>query len=689
MKNLESSSKQVVTVMNSICVTLDQMHNQLRKAEETEGIKACVKQLKVIVHELENLQPEQYVTGTEFNPIEMKNTIDLLQQLTETCTIRREDSAKVVGLKIKEQDLVLNLTASSDNASKLCIVGMKGVGKTALAKAVCYNKVVVKHFPTQVWATVIAGATATMKVLLMENNGTKNQTLTMKQVRGHLKDKLCLVVLDNVSQKSDFNNLYKILSESGWRNGSRIVVTTCFKVIASHVDSSSTPHHIRLLTKEESWALFQKVASIETDVKKLELKKLENFAKKVVGKCGGLILAIISLGFVMSAKDVTQDSLSWVFQQLNHGRYKTHWLQAWKNNKDEMSETVRNCLYYFTKFPLDYEISARRLVNLWVGEGLVQVQNDQNTPEETAESYLEELRDRSMIQVVALKPNGKIKTCCLPSMLKEIILQNNSRTNHSRYFGMHLDQRFAYNFDDDGLDANSAQAFRKKGIPLSVLFFDKGEGSKPGERVGNILSTGIASEQFLKTRVLDLECIFRPQLPKNLSKLNNLKYLSLRWTYLEELPLCICKLLELETLDLKHTSINYIPSSIWELKKLKKLYLPQTHRSKLEGKLRGNVNETLQTLWGVFLYGNYPLLSHLHKLKSLQKLKLAFQLNGSEQESQNTLAQKIVNLEQLHSLSLKSVDEAGDPDKLISINMSKLEKLSSLRLYGKLEERLL
>jgi hypothetical protein len=90
----------------------------------------------------------------------------------------------------------------------------------------------------------------------------------------------------------------------------------------------------------------------------------------------------------------------------------------------------------------------------------------------------------------------------------------------------------------------------------------------------------------------------------------------------------------------------------------------------------------------VFLYGNYPLLGYLHKLKSLQKLKLAFQLNGSEQELQNTLAQKIVQLKQLHSLTLKSVDETGGPENLILTDMENLEKLSSLRLFGQLEDTL-
>jgi len=47
-----------------------------------------------------------------------------------------------------------------------------------------------------------------------------------------------------------------------------------------------------------------------------------------------------------------------------------------------------------------------------------------------------------------------------------------------------------------------------------------------------------------------------------------------------------------------------------------------------------------------------------------------------------------VKLEQLHSLTLKSVNESGDLEKLILINMSELNNLSSIRLFGRLEENL-
>ncbi|WJX15787.1 hypothetical protein P8452_05888 [Trifolium repens] len=612
LRNLETSSG-LVDKMNSMCDALNEMHNQLKKAEATEGSNACINQLTAIVEELNNFLEVEQVNGLELYQIEMKNAIDLLQHLTKTCIIERPESTKVVNFRLplifKEQGLVLNLIASTDNASKICIMGMKGVGKTTLAKRVYYNKVVVNHFPTRVWITVIAGANKRTKVLLMKNDGTKDQTLTVKQVSGHLIDMPCLVVLDNVSQKNDFDDLHRKLCVSQWQRGGRMVVTTCFKEVASHVDSRSTVHpiplhHIPLLTKEESWALFQKVAAIE----KSELKKMETFAKKVVGKCGGLPLAILSLGFAISAKGIAQKSF---FKEISQS-------MGWRR-------------IGATEQPRDARRHCRNLPR-----GVERSQHDSSCGTKV------QWQD------------------CLPSMLREIILQNRNRTNHSQYFG----------------------------IPMSVLFFDKREGSEPGKRVGNILSTGIASEQFLKTRVIDLECIFRPQLPKTLCMLNNLKYLSLRWTYLEELPGCICKLQELETLDLKHTCINYIPRSIWKLKKLKKLYLPQNFRSKLEGKPRGNVNETLHTLWGVFLYGNYPLLGCLHKLNRLQKLKLAFQLNGSEQELQNTLAQKIVQLKQLHSLTLKSVDETGGPENLILTDMENLEKLSSLRLFGQLEDTL-
>lgn len=54
----------------------------------------------------------------------------------------------------------------------------------------------------------------------------------------------------------------------------------------------------------------------------------------------------------------------------------------------------------------------------------------------------------------------------------------------------------------------------------SFLSFDAREGNKPGALIGNSLRIGIKS--FQRLRILDLEHVFRPQLPNNIGNLHDL-----------------------------------------------------------------------------------------------------------------------------------------------------------------------
>ena len=88
---------------------------------------------------------------------------------------------------------------------------------------------------------------------------------------------------------------------------------------------------------------------------------------------------------------------------------------------------------------------------------------------------------------------------------------------------------------------------------ISYLSFDTREGNIPGEYIGNFLQRGIASGCFHRLLVLDLERVFRPQLPNNIEKLVDLRNLGLRWSYLETIPSSVGKLRSLQILDVKHT----------------------------------------------------------------------------------------------------------------------------------------
>ncbi|XP_020967430.1 uncharacterized protein LOC110266765 [Arachis ipaensis] len=323
----ESGSKQ--EPMNSLYHQLEEMNKELRgRREETAVRKACLEHLKSISQEVDH-SVSNFLKEKMNNPElqQILKATDLLQKIVKNCYTKRQNSPSIPATKNVARELVSKLTTSSGNLLTLSIVGMKGVGKTTLAKEIFYNKDVINHFPIRVW--VADGAASKVKVLLMKQDGTiDHQALSITEVRDHLKGKRGLIVLDNITKKDDFDQYKKeLISETGMTNGSRILLTTPSNNIASYADTCGGPHQIRLMTKDESWALFQKVTMT---VKPKENSQEEKLAKKVVGRCGGLPLLIVSIGFLLSVKgSITEDNLRPLLRQINHGHQNIRWLQAW------------------------------------------------------------------------------------------------------------------------------------------------------------------------------------------------------------------------------------------------------------------------------------------------------------------------------------------------------------------------
>ena len=96
------------------------------------------------------------------------------------------------------------------------------------------------------------------------------------------------------------------------------------------------------------------------------------------------------------------------------------WLEISKEVSRDLPLELKGCLYYFLLFPKDFEIPTRRLITLWVAEGFLRLGRGDKSPEHFAERCLMELIDRNMIQVKEKKPNGKVRTCCLPGALRKL-----------------------------------------------------------------------------------------------------------------------------------------------------------------------------------------------------------------------------------------------------------------------------
>ncbi|KAK3205568.1 hypothetical protein Dsin_019614 [Dipteronia sinensis] len=415
----------------------------------------------------------------------------------------------------------------------------------------------------------------------------------------------------------------------------------------------------------------------------------------------GIPRMISETGASLSRKEATVEQWKLTLEELKRDQESRY--EALSEAANTLPSNLKQCLFYFGLFKEDYNIPVRRLVVLWVAEGLVrQERNDEESPESIAEKRLKKLVEQNMIQVVKWSPDGKVKTCRMHIILRDLweskakdanffdIDSNSTSTSSStssataiRRLADHLDKEHVCFPHIHGNDRANISDFKSHYKDLcTFLSFDTREGDMPGDNIGNFFHQGILRRCFQGLRVLDLERVFRPKLPESIGKLIHLRYLGLRWTYLERLPTSIYNLLNLQTLDLKNTYISVIPSSLWQMRQLRHLYLSENYRSRFVGPKGASSLTNLQTLWGAFV-DDGDSVDGLYWLTNLRKLGLVFQLAHPQQQS--LLALRISKMKGLESLRLVSIDKSVKPSSIYFDSLSDLENLSSLYLLGKLE----
>ena len=69
-----------------------------------------------------------------------------------------------------------------------------------------------------------------------------------------LKEKSCLIVIEDVRTRNDFDKLQILLQSIGVRT--RVVIITCDKDVAIVASGKNIPLQLRSLTDKESWKIF-------------------------------------------------------------------------------------------------------------------------------------------------------------------------------------------------------------------------------------------------------------------------------------------------------------------------------------------------------------------------------------------------------------------------------------------------
>ncbi|PPS12288.1 hypothetical protein GOBAR_AA08365 [Gossypium barbadense] len=309
---------------------------------------------------------------------------------------------------------------------------------------------------------------------------------------------------------------------------------------------------------------------------------------------------------------------------------------------------------YLAHYPEDWEISKKELIRLWIAKGFISplLGSKEILMEDVGEQFLEDLIDRSLVQVWRRDSIGtKVKTCRIHDLFRDLCMEKAEEENFLKFIQPSLVEN----------SGNSLDVTLVASVPRRIAIH-------PGKR-----------DVHLKGGHPQLRSLLLIQEEENwhvlgeIGNLHHLRYLRLKCTGEMILPCAIGKLKNLHTLYLQCLSRSIVQNVVFKLERLRQFVMKGDAYPRIKSGFHW---------WRSFSSKNIETLKYMSVDKKLIENNEAFRLSNIQclgiifksSEDVKLILLLAVKLDRLRSLSMSLSDFLND-DKSSSFSNLDLEPL--------------
>ncbi|CAN6238680.1 unnamed protein product [Urochloa humidicola] len=518
--------------------------------------------------------------------------------------------------------------------SVVSVVGMAGVGKTAIVQHACNDQRVRDYFDCFVWIYSGQGVDvmSTTKTMVQACGGDTRDITELSLLQGLLvdllKEKRFLIVLDELwsIEKAVWELLQGPLLSA--LQGSKVIVT-CSNMEVGMIMQCDHRYQLRLscLSDADCWLICKSNAFRGRNMEMCP--KLASVGEDIAKRCKGLPLAAKAVGGLIQCKPDGEELLEVIHSDvLNNDDFMNEILPVVRPTYDHLPPHLKNCFAYCSLFPNGYIFDKEQLIRMWMAQGFLQ-HHERLLPEDVGRRYFDNLLGKYFFQESPFYDfiDKKYEMHDLFHVLAQSIAQKECISidpgkYNKRHDVMYNHESIRHSSMLPSLTESDitieSQLFH--GQDLRTLLVIK----RPRCEIdGNSLYVKIPYDLFLLLeclRTLDLSNTNISEIPSSIGNLIHLRYLGLKNTKLKRIPESICGLLNLQTLDLKHSYyLNELPRGIRCLVNLRHLELPLSEYPSISIPSELKLLKSLQTLNAFYVADNsiYCGISGLRNLVNL------------------------------------------------------------------------